>query len=847
MEQITEKEILQEGKVPSSSKLKFKWSPMSLAGIVMVLASLGFYYLSIKNNLEEASFFVNFVLVFSYFFIRIVFYYPHFKLKFWKHPASDKAFAYTLFLISCFALNEEMRVFSEFPAWLLGYTVLVQFALIIKSHRVEVPTIFDAVLVFLIGSGLVLHGYLAIYLIPIYPFSAILFFFIGLSLHSFVPLANFILLFKEGKNSVKKHNYMRTPLILGIASPIIILIWFLSSVGIIHQDIESVKKDYLISKQGLPEWMYIDQHITKNAWTNKAFELHLNTEINRSNDFLWIGFDRGKEHNPMVFISNLFLGKLGLDRNAAELISKSDHGNRHNFNRRLWRGTHLATSTIRTDVEVFPQHRLAYFQKTFTIENQNKNSWPREEEALYTFHLPEGAIGTSLSLWINGKEEKGALTTRHKADSAYSTIVGVERRDPALMHWQEGNRITVSVFPCTSKEARKFEVGFTMPMRLTDGQLVVDNIAFQGPNSTDAMEAVKLKIVGKMPEGSQMPNGFYEAEDGTFVKESTSKNEWIYQQPLLDISPATFAWGGYEYQAFAPQFRQMPTSIEQVYLDIDQSWDEDLWEEVWEGINHLEVFAFDGGELIKMNEENQEKLFRKLARKNYGLPALHLVSQPKSSLIISKSNSFSPLLEDMEGIDFAYKMNNFLNKDIPKIKLLDLGETPSPYVQSLNELGCFHYLRGDVDMLITTVDKQTYPQVELAENDTYIPQAQMVVRKSESYQQSAGTAPDHLMRVHAFGQLMKNLRASYFDKNQVTEEQIALAKEAYVVSPFSSLVSLESQEDYDRFDIDNSVNGLGNAAISNSGAVPEPHEWALIIIGLGFLAFMIWRRKMRLV
>ena len=37
------------------------------------------------------------------------------------------------------------------------------------------------------------------------------------------------------------------------------------------------------------------------------------------------------------------------------------------------------------------------------------------EEALYTFYMPEGAVVTSLSLWINGNEEKAILTTKEKA------------------------------------------------------------------------------------------------------------------------------------------------------------------------------------------------------------------------------------------------------------------------------------------------------------------------------------------------------------------------------------------------------------------------------------------------
>jgi hypothetical protein len=67
------------------------------------------------------------------------------------------------------------------------------------------------------------------------------------------------------------------------------------------------------------------------------------------------------------------------------------------------------------------------------------------------------------------------------------------------------------------------------------------------------------------------------------------------------------------------------------------------------------------------------------------------------------------------------------------------------------------------------------------------------------------------------------------------------AATAYVVSPVSSLVVLETKEDYERFGIKDKDNSLHNATKNSSGAVPEPHEWALIIVFLLFIAFTVLR------
>jgi hypothetical protein len=54
---------------------------------------------------------------------------------------------------------------------------------------------------------------------------------------------------------------------------------------------------------------------------------------------------------------------------------------------------------------------------------------------------------------------------------------------------------------------------------------------------------------------------------------------------------------------------------------------------------------------------------------------------------------------------------------------------------------------------------------------------------------------------------------------------------------------LETQRDYDRFDIKDSNNSLRNASMSSRGAVPEPHEWALIILATVVLFYIKFRPR----
>ena len=65
-----------------------------------------------------------------------------------------------------------------------------------------------------------------------------------------------------------------------------------------------------------------------------------------------------------------------------------------------------------------------------------------------------------------------------------------------------------------------------------------------------------------------------------------------------------------------------------------------------------------------------------------------------------------------------------------------------------------------------------------------------------------------------------------------------------VANAISSLIVLETIKDYERFDIQENKNSLKNASTNSSGSVPEPHEWALILLlASSLLYFKFYRNK----
>ena len=104
-------------------------------------------------------------------------------------------------------------------------------------------------------------------------------------------------------------------------------------------------------------------------------------------------------------------------------------------------------------------------------------------------------------------------------------------------------------------------------------------------------------------------------------------------------------------------------------------------------------------------------------------------------------------------------------------------------------------------------------------------------------------APDHLARLFAYNDIMRKVGTHYFENELVNEELVDEAVTAYVVSPVSSLIVLETKNDYERFGIEDKDNSLKNASKQSSGAVPEPHEWALIVLFLLLVLYTVLQRN----
>lgn len=747
-----------------------------------------------------------------------------------------------LLLISAYALNRHIPVFRPSVTWLSAVLVITGINFPLFHFWEALPGWFRYMQLFIMGMGMALFAYFAVYLLPLYPLSVIALIALGISLHTFVPIFLLIQAFLLMRDTGFRIRSGITALWAGGLAALLFAVVY----GVLYNaEVRKLNLAYnrtIVESNGdLPAWVEASRQATGGIMEHKVLctdllYLRPKWEIFNLGNFPGRNFGEGIQHDPLIAAATAFAPPLEIPVDDRIKILESMYDARHEAQERLWSGDDLYTGYVNSKVKIWPKLHLAYTEKVLSVTNPDINSF-RGKEAIYTFHLPEGGVVTSLSLWVAGKEEKAILTTKEKADTAYRTIVGVESRDPSLVRWQEGNTVSVRVFPVMPGESRKFRIGFTAPLASDGETLQYDNIYFDGPSATSALEDATVSFEGK-PAGlsgtGTRRNGRYRAD---------------WKITMLDegITPHAFSFNGMAYTLQPYQLQRERVSTDAVYVDANAVWTPGEFKEVLRLSAPRPVFVWLHDQMVQVSEENREECMELLLANRFSLFPLHRIKFPAASLLITKSTAASPSLADLRDSRFRSDLAAFLaTPDLPKVRLLNIGGELSPYLKSLKEHRVFRYEKGGILLLKILLDAGTFAADAETADKVVIDHANVAITRQPA--DTAGIpsgAPDHLMRLFAYNHIMQQTGKGLITGSAGQEQLVAAAKEAYVVSPLSSLIVLETQRDYDRFGIKDEGSSLKNASLKSTGAVPEPHEWALIILVLLTLIYTKFRPSWR--
>ena len=484
-------------------------------------------------------------------------------------------FLFLNWLIGCFCLNTSISIFEDLPVWIYMTTLIfcITNFFIYKELKENYTTL---ALFFINGVSYTVILYYTLYLLPIIPFSIIGIILLGIGFYGLAPLIiSFIHLISITKSFQENKTYFNS-FALGFLTVVIALVTFVIRLNIesekITQNETITSFDY---NDDLPNYIKISQNLEPNFFN----EILLKKDIvykgpeeffsfRGLNSFGTKQFNERKIHNPFITIAYIFCKDLNLDNDDRISILKSNFDKRLETEEQLWSGEDLFTKNIKEDVKLFPESRLAYTEITMNIACK-KDSW-QDKEAIYSFQLPEGSVATSLSLWVNGIERKGVLTTKEKAQTAYKQIVGVEYRDPSLMQWKEGNKVVVRVFPVRYKTPRTFKCGFTTPLRVEDNEMKYESISIKGPNISNAATVSRIQIKGNAKVQTSKD---FDLKNNTYINESTGLDSWQAVVPLSKtLHQNSFLWKDKIYEVKDIQKTIVPFTASEIILDLNSNW-----------------------------------------------------------------------------------------------------------------------------------------------------------------------------------------------------------------------------------------------------------------------------------
>jgi XrtN system VIT domain protein len=828
-----------------------KADTMVLLGYGLLSASVILYVLVDYGNFvgrsDQFTVFISHYLIALIYVVSLLINGSYGIRKSWRKQNINKTIILlNLFLVSAFALNRELPVFAESSFWLTIFLIVTSLFTLSYNYFDVLNSWLNCIQHLVLGSAIMLYFYQAIFVANFYGVGAVGILFFGIGAHIFVPLTLLVGCIFLIRHNTAKNNISPYWVLAGATLTIGIVLLYMGEWNQRVSKIEKIANQAVLHKnEGLPLWVEIAQNL-ENDWLS---EMILKSDLvytTHNKDLQWDSFSmrlpwrEAKKHDPLVFISTL-ISRCTLSANDRVKILQSVFSDRHNANERLWSGDNLTTSYIVSDVDIYPALRLAYTEKYLSIRNNLLDGRGTEtQEAIYTFQLPEGSVVTSLSLWIEGKEEKAILTSKQKATEAYNTIVGVERRDPSVVHWQEGNLVTVRVFPCTPDEERKFKIGITSPLVEIDGNIIFKNITFTGPSAHRSMETFRVRFIGN-PDNLELSEDFKKDMKGNYVAERLYDPDFqlLFKADLLAYNQ--FSFDGFTYSMQPLQLEYEHFKFQRIFLDINAAWTRQELSAIKVLLDDFKVYALLDHDFVRVTNDNWEQLVESLHKRNFSLFPFQRLTKKNNCLVITKGKGLSPHLSDINGSAFADEAVSYLAAE-SRPRVYNLGGDVSTYVSSLRELRAIQFANGSVEQLRSWLNKEQFPRSKETDNSIILHDAKMLITRVKYDGHSKSNAPDHLARLFAYNDIMRRIGTKYFSGDFRSEDLVEAASKAYVVSPVSSLIVLETEKDYKRFGIEDNINGLQNAVKESTGAVPEPHEWILIIVFLLFICYLKLRR-----
>ena len=820
-------------------------------GLFFLVVSLVLYFLPVcglvSKEAEAALFFFHAIIALIYWAIRTA---DRQSIRAWWR-VWHQSIQLNLLLLGALALNRDLQVYYSFVPWFLVLLLVSGLQVLLLPGFNYYPRAFRYCLAGLNGVSILIHVYLMMLALPYYPLGVLGLLAVGIGLYLFVPvLFLFFLIRQQIRIRKKSRRYGRLSWSAIFVTLLVAGFFVVQSVADI-QYINQRSDRAAANGSDLPAWWRLSQEFGKDTrygrllW--KASRSGPETErVGGSFDFFSLLDFVGETdylHDPLVKIALVCAPPLRVDPEYLRRVASTTEELEWSEEERLWSAAGLVTKTVDTRVSIWPTCQLAYTEFTIeTAQTDTNRVSGQAKEAIYLFQLPEGAVVSSLSLWVNGREERARVTSPGKAREAYRAIVGREQRDPSMVLWKEGNGVSVRVFPVPMGGERKFRLGISSFLKRDGNRLIYREPIFQGPPSSNAVANTLIEFQEAVAD-LQLPGDFEVGDNGIHWRKGRYSSGWSTHFAAPVPAACSYRFQGESY--YLDQFRPNPepAPIAAIYLDLHKYWKREEALAILKAADDRPVFTlFDKPTLLTIN--NFDQAWSRAQDLEFGLIPFYQIPDWEQALLVYKPGKNRIKLGELENYRWYTALEDRPNAE--RIRFFNIGEEPEVLISTLRDMRLLHYASGDIPTLTEWISKRYFPRWEENDRQVVLFGPSLILRKTPEPLPVSG--PDHLVRLFVYNDILKK-SGGRFAQSPVNEKKFAeMARTAQIVSPFSSMIVLETEQDYQRFQIEENPPGSlsTTAGIQNGGAAPEPEEWALIAVGICFfLGQFFYQRRFK--
>ena len=511
----------------------------------------------------------------------------------------------------------------------------------------------------------------------------------------------------------------------------------------------------------------------------------------------------------------------------------------------------LSMSSSRIDGVVDAAAALAYTEWVMEFSNASSEN----QEARLQLALPAGGVVSRATLWVEGVEREAAFAANGHVVRAYRSLVNRPReqqRDPLLVTQYAPDRVLVQCFPVLPRSKMKIRLGITAPLLLTGkhyGILMLPQIVEQNYAETEELQHSLFLEGNRRLRSTQTRLKADNPQANVFGLRGNLRGSEL-------ATPLRVEHAGAPAAAWTPHPQRAGQAIQQHNTPAAAS-----------APKHL-IVVLDGSR--SMRERLQE------------LPALAALRGSEITILLAGDETETLLPRTRVGADFRQALVNIARKvkftggmdnllalqaawdlaaEEPNGAILWLCG-PQPLAENLAGLQQRWQRRpqgpplyvlplapGDNQVLHGLLKEPAVTVVphvgSLGDDLRYLAarwgtpgtEAALVAqRRSVPLKEASGERTSaHLARLWAREQAAAFVAR---DTAQDIEMAIALGKTYHLVTPVTGAVVLETDTQYKDNDIDVPDNNAQQVP-----TVPEPEEWALIIMTVLMLAFLLWKGR----